>query len=115
MCAPFPVPPSAPAVRTRAAEAVPRALAETVGEIGERWLGRPDAEHYLPDRVATALRSSPSADAALVFGGQHATQAPVDGTISALGPGPVTTLDLSRLFPYDDDRPLWCGRRAETA
>jgi 2',3'-cyclic-nucleotide 2'-phosphodiesterase (5'-nucleotidase family) len=100
------VPPRRPDTATAAVAAVDAAAARIVGTIAETWLGRPGAGHYLPDLVATALRAATGADAALVAGGQHNTQAPIDGAISCLPAGPVSELDLFRLFPYADDRPV---------
>jgi hypothetical protein len=109
----FRVPPRAPEEASPATEVVVQAAERIVGRLESRWLGRPDAVDYLPDRIADALRRATGADAALVFGGQHATQAPLDGAVAALGPGPVSELDLFRLFPYDDDRPVVVELRPE--
>jgi 2',3'-cyclic-nucleotide 2'-phosphodiesterase (5'-nucleotidase family) len=102
----FRVPPREPAERTPGTDAVRRAAERVVGTLDARWLARPGAAHYLPQRVADALRASTGAQAGLALGGQHLTQAPLDGATAALGPGPVTELDLLRLFPYEDDRPV---------
>jgi hypothetical protein len=103
---PFPVPPRRPDQITPAVAAVDAAAQRVVGESPATWIGRTGARRYLPDLVATALRAATGADAALVPGGQHNTQAPIDGAISALAAGAVTELDLVRLFPYADDRPV---------
>lgn len=102
----FRVPPRRPDRVTPAAAAMDAAAQRIVGESGDTWTGRTGARHYLPDLVAAALRDATGADAALVAGGQHTTQAPLDGAISALAAGTVTELDLVRLFPYPDDRPV---------
>jgi 2',3'-cyclic-nucleotide 2'-phosphodiesterase (5'-nucleotidase family) len=100
------VPPRRPPATTPAVAAVDAAAAHVVGSSQEGWLGRTGADRYLPDLVAAALRKSTGAEAALVPGGQHNTQAPIDGAISCLPAGPITELDLYRLFPYADDRPI---------
>ena len=102
----FQVPPRRPDRVTPAAAAVDAAAERIVGDSREAWVGRTGARRYLPDLVAAALRDATGADAALVPGGQHNTQAPIDGAISALPAGAVTELDLFRLFPYADDRPV---------
>jgi hypothetical protein len=86
--------------------AVDAAAGRVVSDSRDAWLGRTGAARYLPDLVAAALRTATGADAALVAGGQHNTQAPLDGAISSLPAGPITELDLFRLFPYADDRPM---------
>ena len=100
------VPPRRPERPDPAVAAVDAAAGRVVGEARDAWLGRTGAARYLPDLVASALRTATGADAALVPGGQHNTQAPLDGAISSLPAGPVTELDLFRLFPYADDRPV---------
>ncbi|WP_232666974.1 hypothetical protein [Pseudonocardia sp. TRM90224] len=54
--------------------------------------------------IAAALRGDTGTDAAFVPPSKHGTQAPLDGAITAVRPGPVSGLDLMRLFPSDDDR-----------
>jgi 2',3'-cyclic-nucleotide 2'-phosphodiesterase (5'-nucleotidase family) len=100
------VPPVRPPDRTPAVAALQVAEAEIVGHSRHTWLGRTGAEHYLPDLVARALQRATDADAGMAFAGQNATQNAVDGAISALPAGPVNRLDLLRLFPYPDDRPV---------
>jgi 2',3'-cyclic-nucleotide 2'-phosphodiesterase (5'-nucleotidase family) len=100
------VPPRRPEHTTPAVAAVDAAAGRVVATSREAWLGKTGATRYLPDLVAAALRAATGADAALVPGGQHNTQAPLDGAISSLRAGPVTELDLFRLFPYADDRPV---------
>ena len=59
---------------------------------------RSGAPHYLPDLLADALRRATGADAGLIIPNHHGIQAPFDGMLAALGPGPITELDLLRLF-----------------
>jgi hypothetical protein len=59
---------------------------------------RTGGPHYLPDLLADALRRATGAGAGLIVPNYHGIQAPFDGALAALGPGPVTELDLLRLF-----------------
>src|SRR5215218_3989120 len=88
------VPPVRPAGRTPATEAVDRAASRIVGELPEAWVTRTGAQRYLPDLIADGLRTATGADAAFVMPSFHATQAPFDGAIASLGPGPVSELDI---------------------
>jgi hypothetical protein len=67
------------------------------------WITRTDARRYLPDLLAKALRTSTGAGAGLFLPGSHVTQAPLDGAIAVLPRGPISELDVLRLFD-DDDR-----------
>ena len=95
--------PSRPSPTVDATDAAP---ARVVGESPETWLTRTGAERYLPDLLAEALRSATGAEAALVLPGFHSTQAPLDGAVAALRAGPVSELDLVRIFDDADDRPV---------
>ena len=98
----FPVPPERPRHRSAAVDALDAAEAEVAGESAHDWVARPGAARYLPDLIAEALRVATGADAGFALAGQHATQGALDGVVAALPAGPVTRLDLARLFPYDD-------------
>jgi hypothetical protein len=89
-----------------AIEAIERARSAVVGETPHQWLTRTAARHYLPQLLADGLRSATGADAALVLPSFHGTQAPLDGAIASLGPGPVTELDAVRLFGSPDYDPV---------
>jgi hypothetical protein len=67
-------------------------------------VSRTGAPHYLPALLAEAFRTATGADAGLVPASQHTTQGAVDGAVAALSVGPVTVLDLYRLFGQSDDR-----------
>jgi hypothetical protein len=92
------VPPVRPARATAATEVLDAAASRIVGELDDRWLIRTGAANYLPDLYAEAFRIATGADAGVVVPNFHATQAPLDGAIGSLGPGPVTELDLLRPF-----------------
>ncbi|MFG1925113.1 metallophosphoesterase [Cryptosporangium sp. NPDC048952] len=77
---------------------------DVVGESRHTWLSRTGARHYLPDLLAAAFRDATGADAGLVLASQHTTQGALDGAVAALPAGPVTRLDLYRLFGDPDDR-----------
>jgi 2',3'-cyclic-nucleotide 2'-phosphodiesterase (5'-nucleotidase family) len=98
-----------PAIRpdhpSPATDALDRAAATVVGHNRHTWIGRTGADRYLPDLIASALRTATAADAAVVPASQHATQGAWDGAVAALPAGPVTELDLARLFGSADDRP----------
>jgi len=81
-----------------AADALERADANVIAEVEHQWLTRTGAEHYLPDLIARGFREATGAGAGFVMPAFHGIQAPVDGAIAALGPGPVTELDLLRPF-----------------
>jgi 2',3'-cyclic-nucleotide 2'-phosphodiesterase (5'-nucleotidase family) len=91
-----------PAVRptspSAARDVVEEAAARVVAELPAQWVMRTGAPRYLPDLLADALRRATGADAGLIVPNYHGIQAPFDGVIAALGPGPVTELDLLRLF-----------------
>jgi hypothetical protein len=99
----FTVPGIKPTRPTPATEALDAAGARIVGESSDIWITRTDARRYLPDLLAKALRTSTGADAALFLPGSHVTQAPLDGAIAVLPSGPISELDVLRLFD-DDDR-----------
>jgi 2',3'-cyclic-nucleotide 2'-phosphodiesterase (5'-nucleotidase family) len=98
----FPVPPERPRRRSAAVDALDAAGAEVAGESAHDWVARPGAARYLPDLIAETLRVATGADAGFALAGQHATQGALDGVVAAFPAGPVTRLDLARLFPYDD-------------
>jgi 2',3'-cyclic-nucleotide 2'-phosphodiesterase (5'-nucleotidase family) len=99
----FTVPGVKPTRPTPATEALDAAAARIVGESSHSWITRTDTGRYLPDLLAKALRTSTGADAALFLPGSHVTQAPLDGAIAVLPSGPISELDVLRLFD-DDDR-----------
>jgi 2',3'-cyclic-nucleotide 2'-phosphodiesterase (5'-nucleotidase family) len=98
----FRVPPVRPAHTTPAVAAIDAAATRVVGELPERWETRTGAARYLPHLLAAAFRAATTADAGFVLPSFHGIQAPVDGAIAALGPGPVTELDVLRLFAARD-------------
>jgi hypothetical protein len=100
------VAPVEPARSSPAIEAVRAAGARVVGELSEQWLTRTGAERYLPDLLAGAFRAATGADAGFVLPNFHGVQAPFDGAIAALGPGPVTELDLVRMVAATDYDPV---------
>jgi hypothetical protein len=102
----FRVPPVRPAGTSPAIEAVDAAAANVVGETPHAWLTRTGARHYLPDLLASAFRTATGADAGFVLPGFHAVQAPFDGALAALGPGPVTELDVLRPLAALDYDPV---------
>jgi hypothetical protein len=102
----FAVPPVRPARATPVVDAFDAAAARVVGESGERWTTRTGARRYLPDLIARAFRESSGADAAFVPPAHHGAQAPLDGVMAELPQGPVTDLDLVRLFPAHDYGPV---------
>jgi len=93
----FVVPPMPPAVPTPATEAIDAAATRIVGELSSAWTTRTGAARYLPDLLSEALRLGPGTDARIVMPSFHGIQAPLDGVLAALGPGPVSELDLVRL------------------
>ena len=97
----FPVPPTRPAVRTDAVDALDEAAARVVAHLDHTWMIRTGARYYLPDLIAAALRTATGAAAAFVPPGKHGTQAPLDGAAGALCAGDVTALDLTRVFDTD--------------
>lgn len=101
-----PVPPTRPATSTPVVAAFDAAAANVVGESAEPWITRTGAERYLPERIAGAFRRTSGADAAFVPPAHHGAQAPLDGVMARLPAGPVTELDLVRLFPADDYGPV---------
>jgi len=92
------VPGVRPAAPSAARDVVEAAAARVVAELPAQWVTRSRAPHYLPDLLADALRRATGADAGLIVPNYHGIQAPLDGVLAALGPGPVTELDLLRLF-----------------
>ena len=92
------VPPVRPAASSPARDVVDAAAARVVAELPVQWVTRTGAPAYLPDLLADALRRATGADAGLIVPNYHGIQAPFDGVLAALGPGPVTELDLLRLF-----------------
>jgi 2',3'-cyclic-nucleotide 2'-phosphodiesterase (5'-nucleotidase family) len=100
------VPPRRPQVTTAAVEAFDAAAARVVGTSSERWISRTGAERYLPDLIAKAFLATSGADAAFVPPTHHGAQAPLDGIMAELPAGPVSALDLIRLFPADDYGPV---------
>ena len=100
------VPPVRPAGRTPATEAVHRAASRIVGELPEAWVTRTRAQRYLPDLIAEGLRTATGADAAFVMPSFHGTQAPFDGAVAALGPGPISELDVLRPLASPDYDPV---------
>ncbi|WP_028059824.1 metallophosphoesterase [Candidatus Solirubrobacter pratensis] len=93
----FRVPPVRGAATT-ATKAIDAAAARVVGQTDAGWLTRTAAEHYLPDLLARAFAAASGAEAGFAPPNHHGIQAPFDGAIAALGPGPVTELDVVRLF-----------------
>jgi hypothetical protein len=89
----FPVPAVRPAAPSPATEAIEAAAARVVGELPEAWVTRTDAARYLPDLIADGMRTATGAEAAFVMPSFHGVQAPLDGAIASLGPGPVSELD----------------------
>lgn len=87
-----------------AVDAVAAAGRRVLGEVDETWTTHPAAAHYLPGLVAAASREATGAEAGLIPPNHLFTQAPVDGIVAALPAGPLTDLDLQRLFPFPDDR-----------
>jgi 2',3'-cyclic-nucleotide 2'-phosphodiesterase (5'-nucleotidase family) len=106
------VPPVEPQRSSAAIEAVRAAGSRVVGSLPESWLTRTGAEHYLPDLLARAFRDAADADAGFVLPNFHGVQAPFDGAIAALGPGPVTELDLLRTVAAPDYDPVVVELRA---
>jgi hypothetical protein len=100
----FPAPAMRPAA-SPAVAALDRAAGTVVAHSRHSWLARTGARHYLPDLIAAALRHGTGADAAIVPASQHVTQGAVDGAVAALPRGPVTELDLARLFGSPDEGP----------
>jgi hypothetical protein len=94
----FVVPPTRPAASTPATDAIDAAAARTVAQLTDRWTTRTGAARYLPDLLAEALRVAAGTDAGFALPSLHAIQAPLDGAIAAVGPGPVSELDLVRLL-----------------
>jgi 2',3'-cyclic-nucleotide 2'-phosphodiesterase (5'-nucleotidase family) len=92
------VPAVRPTTRSAARDSVEAAAARVVAELPAQWVTRTGAPRYLPDLLADALRRATGADAGLIVPNYHGIQAPFDGVLAALGPGPVTELDLLRLF-----------------
>ncbi|HKG66877.1 MAG TPA: metallophosphoesterase [Solirubrobacteraceae bacterium] len=92
------VPAVRPTTPSAARHVVESAAARVVAELPTQWVTRSGAPHYLPDLLAGALRRATGAEAGLIVPNYHGIQAPFDGVLAALGPGPVTELDLLRLF-----------------
>jgi 2',3'-cyclic-nucleotide 2'-phosphodiesterase (5'-nucleotidase family) len=102
----FRVPPVRPALRTAAVAAYDAAAARVVAESPERWITRTGAPRYLPALIARAFRETSGADAVFVPPAHHGAQAPLDGVLAELPQGPVSDLDLVRLFPARDYGPV---------
>ena len=100
------VAPVRPERSSPAIEAVRACGERVVGELSEPWLTRTGAEHYLPDLLASAFRSATGDEAGFALPSYHGIQAPIDGAIAALGPGPVTELDLLRMVAALDYDPV---------
>lgn len=92
--------------REAAAESIVSASASVVGENLRPLTTVPDRTRvsFLPDMIAKAIRHATAADAALLFPSGFFTQAPLDGACAFLPAGPVTELDLHRLFPFPDSQ-----------
>ena len=95
-----------PCTTSPAVDALVAAATDVVGHSTHAWVSRTGAQRYLPDLIAEALRTAAGAQAGFVLAGQHATQGALDGAVAGLAAGPITRLDLMRLFGYDDDRPV---------
>ncbi len=108
---PYPVPARRPRRADPAVDALDAAAATVLGHSRHTWLSRTGATYYLPGLIARALREGTGADAGLVLASQHTNQGAVDGAVAALPAGPVTELDLVRLFGDADDRPAVVGLR----
>ena len=106
------VPPLEPERSSAAVEAVRAADSRVVGSLPEAWITRTGAERYLPDLLARAFREATGADAGFVLPNFHGVQAPLDGSIAALGPGPMTELDLLRMVAAPDYDPVVVELRA---
>ncbi|MEV4083860.1 metallophosphoesterase [Nonomuraea fuscirosea] len=94
----FRVPADRPVRPGRAARAVQEAERRVVGRSRHTWLSRTGEGRYLPDLLAAAVVAASGAQSAFVPPGKHATQAPLDGCVAHLPAGPVSELDLIRLF-----------------
>jgi len=106
------VPAVEPERSSAAIEAVRAAEERIVGELPEQWLTRTGVERYLPDWMAGAFRAATGADTGFVIPNFHGIQAPLDGAIAALGPGPVSELDLLRMVAALDYDPVLVELRA---
>jgi 2',3'-cyclic-nucleotide 2'-phosphodiesterase (5'-nucleotidase family) len=102
----FQVPPVRPAAATPATEAIDAAAQRIVGELSHAWVTRTGAPRYLPDLIAEGLRIATGADAGFTMANFHGVQAPFDGAIAALGPGPVSQLDVLRPFAAPNYDPV---------
>nr|WP_161556630.1 metallophosphoesterase [Micromonospora acroterricola] len=100
-----PAPVRRPQHRDPAVRALDAAAANVLGQSRHTWLSRTGARHYLPGLIARVARDSSGADAGLVLASEHTNQGAVDGAVAVLHGGPVTELDLMRLFGQADDRP----------
>jgi hypothetical protein len=94
----FPVPAVRPTGWSPAVEAIDAAGSRIVAYSEDAWVTRTGTEHYLPDLIAEGLRTTTGADAGLVLPAFHGIQAPFDGAMAALGPGPISELDVLRMF-----------------
>jgi hypothetical protein len=102
----FAVPPARPSKPSAATRAVDAAAERMVGELPDAWAIRTGAQRYFPDLLADGLRIATGADAAFVMPNFHAIQAPLDGVIASLGPGPVSELDVLRPLAALDYDPV---------
>ncbi len=100
------VPPVEPERSSAATEAVRASEERIVGSLDEQWLTRTGCARYLPDWLAGAFRDACGADAGFALPNFHGIQAPLDGAIAALGPGPVSELDLLRMVAALDYDPV---------
>ena len=102
----FRVPGVRPGHSSTAIAAIDAAAAHIVAHSAEQWVTRTGAERYLPDLIAGGFRRATGADAGFVMPSLHGIQAPLDGAIAALGPGPVSELDVIRMFAAPDYDPV---------
>jgi hypothetical protein len=102
----FGVPPLRPAQPSPSVEAIDAAGARVVAESPHAWLTRTGAPNYLPDLLAAGLRVATGADAGWIMPAFHGIQAPLDGAIGLLGPGPVSELDVLRMCAAPDYDPV---------
>ncbi|MDV6270810.1 metallophosphoesterase [Rhodococcus globerulus] len=92
-------------IRQEAADLLVRAGTQIIGhtDVSLTTAPRRPGERSLTRTVAEAVRVEVETEAALLMPNAFFTQAPIDGAIAQLGPGPVSRLDIHRLFPFPDD------------
>jgi len=92
-------------LRYQAAEVLRSSRTQLVGENPHLLTTSPRGprDRYLPRVVAEAIRSDAGAEAAFLLSSSFFTQAPLDGASASLAAGPVSRLDLHRLFPFPGD------------